>query len=55
MILRTFYFENGISGGYYIEYPKGVNWAVQPTKQLALDWYNKLQNTSFQLTDLKTN
>ncbi len=50
--IKQFYFENGVSDGYYVVDAKGVNWAVQPTKQLALDWYNKLNETDIKIFEL---
>ena len=51
--IKTFYFENGVNGGYYVVDENGVNWAVQPAKQLALDWYNHLMNTSILLETIE--
>jgi len=51
--IKQFYFENGVSDGYYVVDAKGVNWAVQPTKQLALDWYNKLNETDIKIFELE--
>jgi len=50
--IKKFYFENGVCDGYCVVDAKGTNWAVQPTKQLALDWYNKLNETDIKIFGL---
>ena len=50
VVIKQFYFENGVSGGYYVVDSNGINWAVQDTKELALSWYNRLNETNIKLT-----